>query len=138
MRASDVATYERWIRARLTAEAEGGALTLLAFARNDPEALAGTAQLDAISPEPESTALVSCSVDAAYEGRGVASALVRAIVARAGERRIGTLIAHIDPQNARSRTLFARLGFATIAEVLDVPAAFVGILRPHVVMSRAL
>ncbi len=126
----------RWIAWRREQSAAGRGRSFLAFDRAAPETLAGVVNLDAITPGPEPSAMLSYSVDGAYEGRGYASEAVAAAIAHAfDELELLRVLAHYDPANARSGALLRRHGFVIEAVAPEVPPALRGLMRPQVVVA---
>jgi ribosomal-protein-alanine N-acetyltransferase len=129
-----------WIVWRREQSAGARARSFLAFDRAVPQQLAGLVNLDAIEREPEPSAMLSYSVDAAYEGRGYASEAVAAVVAHAFDAlALVRLVAHYHPANERSGALLRRLGFAVEAAAPEIPPALRSLMRPQVMaaLSRA-
>ncbi|HEV2737431.1 MAG TPA: GNAT family N-acetyltransferase [Candidatus Elarobacter sp.] len=121
-RGTDVAQHAQWIAWRRTQTDAGNALTLLAFDRAAPETLVGVVNLDGFTREPERTAMLSYSVDGAYEGKGYAREACEAMIAYAFETLdLQGLNATYDVANARSGGLLARLGFTVIASTPVIP-----------------
>ena len=121
-RGTDVAQHEQWIRWRQTEAQAGRARSFVAFERDDASALVGSFNLDAITSVPASSAMLSYSVDGAYEGRGFAREAVAATIAYAFDQlALESLSATYDPANARSGGLLARLGFRIVAQTPAVP-----------------
>ena len=122
-----------WIARRGEEEAAGRALTRLVFAPADDATVRGVVTLDGISREPEPLALIAYTIDGAWEGRGLASEAVAAVVAHAFDAlALRRLVAHYHPDNARSGALLARLGFTIEAALIDVPPALRALVRPQV------
>ncbi|HEY6235594.1 MAG TPA: GNAT family N-acetyltransferase [Candidatus Elarobacter sp.] len=119
---TEVAQHVHWIRWRRTETDAGNALTFLAFDRAAPGTLAGIVNLDGFSREPERTAMLSYTVDGAYEGKGYAREACEAMIEYAFETLdLQGLTATYDVANARSGGLLARLGFTVIASTPVVP-----------------
>lgn len=107
-RSHELAAYERWI-ANLTAARDP--LVFLTFERHAPKTLVGEVVLSGFGAAPPS-AMVSYTVDAAFEGCGFASEAVATVLAYARSALgIRTFSAHYDPTNLRSERLLQRLGF---------------------------
>jgi ribosomal-protein-alanine N-acetyltransferase len=121
-RGTDVAEHRAWIEWR-QAECEAGrAASFLAFDRDGAGALVAQVNLDAITRAADSTAMLSYSVDGAYEGLGYAREAVQATIAYAFETLdLRELSATYDPSNARSGGLLQRLGFAEVARTGVIP-----------------
>jgi len=120
-RGTDVAQHAQWIAWRRTQTDAGNALTLLAFDRSAPETLVAVINLDGFTKQPR-TAMLSYSVDGAYEGRGYAREACEAMIAHAfGPLKLDELNATYDVGNARSGGLLARLGFTVIASTPVIP-----------------
>jgi ribosomal-protein-alanine N-acetyltransferase len=122
-RGTEVAQHLQWIQWRRSEGEAGRARTFLGFDRAAPERLVGSFNLDSISRSAgESSAMLSYSVDAAYEGQGYAREAVAALIAHAfGELALGSLSATYDPANARSGGLLARCGFRVVAQTPVIP-----------------
>ncbi len=121
-RGTEVAQHLQWIAWRRAEGEADRARTFLTFDRSAPQVLVGSVNLDAVTRGPESSAMLSYSVDGAYEGRGFAREAVAATIAYAfDELRLGSLSATYDPANARSGGLLARLGFRIVAQSAVVP-----------------
>ncbi|MDQ6941032.1 MAG: GNAT family N-acetyltransferase [Candidatus Eremiobacteraeota bacterium] len=121
-RGTEVAQHLQWIVWRRSETDAGNAQTLLAFDRAAPEALVAVVNLDGFSREPKRTALLSYTVDGAYEGKGYAREACEAMIAFAFETLdLEGLNASYDVANARSGGLLARLGFTVIASTPVVP-----------------
>lgn len=121
-RSEDVAAHAAWIAWRRGESAAGRARSWHAFDRGAAEALVALVNLDAISREPQRTAMLAYSVDAAYEGRSYAREACEAVIAHAfGELGLESLSATYDPANERSGILLKRLGFAEIARTAVIP-----------------
>ena len=121
-RSEDVAAHAAWIAWRRGESAAGRARSWHAFDRAAPQTLVALVNLDAISHEPQRTAMLAYSVDAAYEGRGYAREACEAVIAHAfGALDLHSLSATYDPANERSAVLLKRLGFAEIARTAVVP-----------------
>jgi ribosomal-protein-alanine N-acetyltransferase len=121
-RGTDVADHLAWITWRLAEHASGGAASFLAFDRQANDTLVAQVNLDAITHAPDSTAMLSYTVDGVYEGRGYAREAVAATVAYAfGTLGLRNLSATYDPANARSGGLLRRLGFVVIAQTPVIP-----------------
>lgn len=121
-RSDEITAHERWIAWRIDEAAAGRARTWLAFDPSAPESVAGIVSLDAIMHAPESTAMVSYSIDGDYEGRGYAREAVLAVIGYAFDvLGVKSVSANYDPANARSGGLLARLGFVEIARTPTIP-----------------
>ncbi len=121
-RGTDVAQHLQWIQWRRAEGEAGRARTFLGFDRADSAGLVGSFNLDSVTRYPESSAMLSYSVDGAYEGQGYAREAVAALVAHAfDELALGSLSATYDPANARSGGLLARLGFRIVAQTPVIP-----------------
>jgi ribosomal-protein-alanine N-acetyltransferase len=78
-------------------------------------AIAGDISLHGIHRGPVQTANVGYMVDASYRGRGVATAAVRLVVARAfGELRLHRLDAGAMPSNVGSQRVLEKAGFTRV------------------------
>ena len=120
-RGTDVAQHAQWIAWRRTESDAGNALTLLAFDRVAPDTLVAVINLDGFTQHPR-TAMLSYSVDVAYEGRGYAREGSEALIAYAfGTLELDELNATYDVANTRSGGLLARLGFTVIASTPVIP-----------------
>lgn len=121
-RGTEVAQHLQWIVWRRTEREADRARTFLGFDRDDPAALVGSFNLDSVTRHPESSAMLSYSVDGAYEGRGYAREGTAAVVAHAfDDLGLRSLTATYDPANARSGGLLARLGFRIVAQTGVIP-----------------
>jgi [ribosomal protein S5]-alanine N-acetyltransferase len=121
-RGTELEQHRRWLAWRSAEREAGRGRTWLAFDAASPGALVGEVELDAISTQPERTAMVAYSVDAAYEGKGYASEAVGAVVAFAfGTLGLETLSATFHPANDRSGALLRRLGFVEMMRTEAVP-----------------
>jgi [ribosomal protein S5]-alanine N-acetyltransferase len=121
-RGTEQAQHLQWIAWRRKETDAGNALTLLAFDRTAPESLVGLVNLDGFTRQPQRTAMLSYSVDGAYEGRGYAREACEAMIAYAFETLdLRELNATYDVANARSGGLLARLGFTVIASTPVIP-----------------
>jgi [ribosomal protein S5]-alanine N-acetyltransferase len=121
-RGTEVVQHQQWIAWRRAEDEADRARTFLAFDRSDPSALVGSFNLDSITRAPESSAMLSYSIDGAYEGRGYAREAVEATIAYAFDvLELDSLSATYDPANVRSGGLLARLGFAVIAQTPAIP-----------------
>ncbi|MEA2786747.1 MAG: [ribosomal protein S5]-alanine N-acetyltransferase [Candidatus Eremiobacteraeota bacterium] len=119
---TEVAQHRQWIAWRRKETDAGNALTLLAFDRAAPEALVGIVSLDGFTRTPRRTAMLSYTVDGAYEGKGYAREACEAMIAYAFDvLDIEELNATYDVANARSGGLLARLGFTVIASTPVIP-----------------
>ncbi len=121
-RGTDVGEHARWIAMRRDDRDAGRARSFFAFDRDAPEALVAIVNLDAISHEPHHTAMLSYSVDGAFEGRGYVREACEAVIAYAfGELGLRNLTATYDPANDRSGGLLVRLGFTEVARTAPIP-----------------
>jgi ribosomal-protein-alanine N-acetyltransferase len=121
-RGTEEAQHLQWIVWRRKETGAGNALTLLAFDRAAPEMLVAVINLDGFTHAPRRTAILSYSVDGAYEGSGYAREACEAMIAYAFESLdLAELNATYDVANARSGGLLARLGFAVIASTPVIP-----------------
>ena len=121
-RGTEVAQHLQWIQWRRAEGEAGRACSFLAFDRTDPKGLVGSFNLDSVTRSPESSAMLSYSVDGAYEGQGYAREAVAALIDHAfDELALGSLSATYDPANARSGGLLARVGFRIVAQTPVIP-----------------
>jgi ribosomal-protein-alanine N-acetyltransferase len=121
-RGTEVAQHLQWICWRRKETDAGNALTLLAFDRAAPQTLVGLVSLDGFTHAPERTAMLSYTVDGAYEGKGYAREACEAMIAYAFETLdLQGLNATYDIANARSGGLLARLGFTVVASTPVIP-----------------
>ncbi len=128
--------HRHWIVWRREQSAGARGRSFLAFDRAVPQQLAGLVNLDAIEREPVPGAMLSYSIDAAYEGRGYAREAVAAVVAQAfGALGLVRLVAHYHPANERSGALLRRLGFTIEAAAPEIPPALRGLMRPQVMAA---
>ncbi|HWT07252.1 MAG TPA: GNAT family N-acetyltransferase [Xanthomonadales bacterium] len=127
--AADVAA---WIGPRRAERHGGRASCFCAFDRGTG-ALAGIVSLHGYSAEGGSRAMLSYSVDEAFERRGYAAEAVRRVIAYAAEELgVRSLSAYYHPDNARSGRLLERLGFAIVSHTPVIPG-FEQLMRPQVV-----
>jgi len=135
-RPDDTEFHAAWIAAQRDEERRSGhPPSFLAFARDAPD-LVGTVTLDGFSTDDPPRAMLSYTVDGAYEGRGYASEAVGRIVRWAFEERgLAALTAYFHPDNARSGNLLERLGFTIVARTPVVPG-FEHLMRPRVIAER--
>ena len=135
-RPDDTAFHAAWIAAHREEQRRSGhPQSFLAFAKDAPD-LVGVVSLDGFSAEEPPGAMLSYTVDGAYEGRGYASEAVGRVVRWAFEERgLGALTAYFHPDNARSGKLLERLGFAIVARTPVVPG-FERLMRPQVIAVR--
>ena len=121
-RGDDIAYHRRWIAWRRDEGEAGHARTFFSFVPTDRENPVGITNLDAISKEPRASAMLSYSVDGAYEGQGYAREAAEAVIAYAfGELELDEISATYDPANARSGGLLQRLGFHVVATSPVIP-----------------
>jgi [ribosomal protein S5]-alanine N-acetyltransferase len=109
-----------WIRAR-HAEQHNGAPTAFIAVDHETGATVAVVMLTGFSTTPPG-AMLSYSVDGAYEGRGFASEAVGAVIDHAfGALGLAMLSAHYEPENLRSERLLQRLGFREMARMAPIP-----------------
>lgn len=119
---TEVAQHAQWVAWRRTQTDAGNALTLLALDRAAPESLVAIVSLDGFTRAPERTAMLSYTVDGAYEGKGYAREACAALIAHAfAALDLQSLNATYDVANARSGALLARLGFTVVASTPVIP-----------------
>ena len=119
---TEVEQHRHWIAWRRTETDAGNALTLFAFDRAAPARLVGIVSLDGFTRAPERTAMLSYTVDGAYEGKGYAREFCQAMIAYAFDKLdLHGLNATYDVGNARSGGLLARLGFTVVASTPVIP-----------------
>ena len=119
---TEVAQHRQWIAWRRSETDNVNALTFLAFDRAAPDVLVGIVNLDGFTRAPERTAMLSYTVDGAYEGKGYAREACEAMIAYAFETLdLEGLNATYDVANARSGSLLARLGFTVVASTPVIP-----------------
>jgi phosphinothricin acetyltransferase len=89
---------------------------------DDGGAVAGFASYGPFRPWPAYLHSVENSLYVAPDrrGQGIGSQLLPALIARASERRLHTMIAGIDATNAASLHLHAKFGFARVAQFREV------------------
>jgi ribosomal protein S18 acetylase RimI-like enzyme len=75
---------------------------------------------DGIFAEPNVPEL-AIAVEPHFRGRGIGAALLAALIRRAGDDSYQRMMLSVDPENARARRLYDRLGFTLIDT--DDPAA---------------
>jgi ribosomal-protein-alanine N-acetyltransferase len=127
----EVEAHLAWIRAHHRARQRGKPVAFLAFAR-DGDALVGVVALDSFNADPPG-AMVSYSVDAAYEGKGYAFEMVSAMLRHAFEvLELASLSASVRVGNVRSLQLLARLGFREILRAPEIPG-LEHLFHPHVI-----
>ncbi|MBV8580519.1 MAG: GNAT family N-acetyltransferase [Candidatus Eremiobacteraeota bacterium] len=123
-RGTEVEAYRRWVEWRRDERGASRGLTFLAFDRAAPGTLVGLVSFDAMTTHPARTAMISYSVDGAYEGRGYARETVGAMIDYGlGALALDAISANYDPANARSGGLLARLGFTVVATTPAIPGA---------------
>jgi ribosomal-protein-alanine N-acetyltransferase len=128
--------HMNWIAWRREQSAGARGRSFLAFDRAVPRQLAGLVNLDGIEREREPGAMLSYSIDAAYEGRGYAREAVAAVVAHAFDALgLVRLVAHYDPANERSGALLRRLGFVIEAAAPEIPPVLRGLMRPQIMAA---
>jgi [ribosomal protein S5]-alanine N-acetyltransferase len=132
-RPDEVGFHAAWVAAQEGEQRRSGyPPAFLAFAAGTTD-LVAVVTLAGFSAEAPPGAMLSYTVDGAYEGRGYAGEAVGRVVRWAFEERgLATLTAYFDPANARSRRLLERLGFAFVAQTPAIPG-FEHLMRPHVV-----
>ncbi|MDQ3896816.1 MAG: GNAT family N-acetyltransferase, partial [Actinomycetota bacterium] len=67
----------------------------------------------------EGVAELGYAVAPARRGRGIATTVVRELLARARDAGLRTVIAHTQPQPSPSTSVLARCGFRKVDEVVD-------------------
>ena len=132
-RSGDVEEHARWIGAvQRDAERAGHAASFLGFAG---DALATVVELTGFTRDVLPGAMLSYSVDGAYEARGYASESVSRVIRYAfDELGVVQLSAYYHPENARSERLLQRLGFRIVARTPVVPG-MEALLRPNVLAT---
>lgn len=135
-RPDDVAFHAAWIATQQDERRHSGSPPVfLAFAADTGE-LVAVVSLDGFDAGDPPGAMISYTVDGAYEGRGYASEAVGRVVRWAFEERgLGMLTAYFHPDNARSGNLLERLGFTIVARTPVVPG-FERLMRPQVIAVR--
>ncbi len=130
--------FRSWIGARRAESRAGGAVSFLAFSHGTDD-LAAIVTLGGFSNEGEGpSAMVSYTVDGAFEGLGIASEAVRRVLLHARETLgLRSLSAYYHPDNARSERLLQRLGFVEVARTTAIPG-FEHLMRPNVVAMLRL
>jgi ribosomal-protein-alanine N-acetyltransferase len=119
-----------WIGWRRSQSRLGCGRSYLAFSGTE---LAGIVDLDGISAGPPASAMIGYSIDASFEGRGIASEAVGSVVRHAFEAlNLDLLVAYYHPANARSGALLRRAGFQVQAVLSDVPPDVRALMRPQV------
>jgi ribosomal protein S18 acetylase RimI-like enzyme len=96
-------TWRRWL-----ADAEGSAKAL--FCAEEDDAWLGTVG-GFVRVDPAEAQLISMWVAPEARGRGVAQALIRAMVAWAAEQRCERVFLFVQEANTAARRLYARAGF---------------------------
>jgi ribosomal-protein-alanine N-acetyltransferase len=123
-----------WLRYRCEQSERGWGATYLAFSRDD---LAAVVELDGIVPGAEA-ALLAYSADGAFEGRGLASEAVTAVLGHAFDTlEIERIVAHYHPENLRSAALLQRAGFSVAHAVFDIPECVRALMEPQVTAFRS-
>ncbi|MDQ6943983.1 MAG: GNAT family N-acetyltransferase [Candidatus Eremiobacteraeota bacterium] len=126
------ADIKGWIAAKRADRHNGRPSCFIAFDRGTGS-LAGMVSLNGFSSQAEASAMLSYSVDGAFERRGYATEAVRRVIAYAVEDLgLRSLSAYYHPDNARSARLLERLGFSIVAYTPVVPG-FEHMIRPLVV-----
>ena len=135
-RSDDTAFHAAWVGAqREELRRSGYPPSFLAFAK-DVSALVGVVSLDGFTAEDPPGAMISYTVDGAFEGRGYASEAVGRVVRWAFEERgLAVLSAYFHPDNVRSGNLLGRLGFTVVARTPVVPG-FEHLMRPQAIAVR--
>jgi [ribosomal protein S5]-alanine N-acetyltransferase len=115
-RPDEAAFHAAWIAAQCQEQRRSGhPPAFLAFAA-DGRDLVGVMALEGFSSEGEPSAMISYTVDGAYEGRGYASEAVGRVVRWVFEERgLAALSAYFHPDNARSGKLLERLGLMVVS-----------------------
>jgi RimJ/RimL family protein N-acetyltransferase len=117
----DDAAHRAWIAAAHRERRGGKATTLLAFDVTGG-ALAAIVALSGFTTEDGGSAMLSYTVDGAFEGRGYASEAVRRTIRYAAEELgVASISAYYEPANARSERLLQRAGFDVVAQTPVVP-----------------
>jgi ribosomal-protein-alanine N-acetyltransferase len=123
--------HREWIRSHHRERKRGVPVAFLAFAR-DGGALVGVTALSGFGFDPPS-AMISYSVDAAYEGRGYAFEMVSGMLRHAFDALdLASVTASVRVGNERSLKLLARLGFTVIARSPAIPG-LEHLFHPHIV-----
>jgi [ribosomal protein S5]-alanine N-acetyltransferase len=138
VRPDDLQFHAQWIEAkRAESRRSGQAGVFVAYAKDKPD-LVAVVTLEGFTSEDPPGAMLSYTVDGAYEGRGYASEAVERVVRYAFEELgLGALSAYYHPDNARSAKLLERLGFTIVGRTPVIPG-FERFMRPQVVaMLRA-
>jgi [ribosomal protein S5]-alanine N-acetyltransferase len=126
----DPAAHVDWIRAHRAMRRHGHPVALLAFDRASAE-LVGVTALSGFNTDPPS-AMISYSVDGAYEGKGYAFEMARHMLRHAfQEMGLASVSASVRVGNERSLQLLARLGFTVVARSPEIPG-LEHLFRPHV------
>ncbi len=135
-RPDDVAAHRAWVASACANRRNGKPTAFLALDRGNG-ALVALVDLHGFSTEGDGSAMISYTVDGAYEGRGFASEAVAAVIDFA-RRDLGlaSLSAYFAPGNVRSARLLERAGFSVIAQT-PVIAGFEHLMREqHVAVIR--
>jgi [ribosomal protein S5]-alanine N-acetyltransferase len=135
-RPDEAAFHAAWIAAQREEQRRSGhPPAFLAFAA-DGRDLVGVVTLDGFSTEGAPSAMISYTVDGAYEGRGYASEAVGRVVRWAFEERgLAALSGYFHPDNSRSGKLLERLGFTVVSRTPVIPG-FERLMRPQVIAVR--
>jgi len=126
------ADQQAWIGARHAERHDGRATCFLAEDRATSK-LAGIVILNGFSTEGGLNAMLSYSVDSAFEGQGYATEAVRRVIEyAAADLGVRSLTAYYAPTNARSGRLLERLGFTIVGQT-SVIAGFERLMRPNII-----
>jgi ribosomal-protein-alanine N-acetyltransferase len=121
-----------WIVARHAERVGGRATSFLAFDRGTSQT-AGIVMMNGFSSEGGLSAMLSYSVDGAFEGQGYATEAVRRVIEyAAAELGVGSLTAYYAPSNVRSGHLLERLGFTIVGQTPVIPG-FEKLMRPNMI-----
>ncbi|MGR4065745.1 MAG: GNAT family N-acetyltransferase [Vulcanimicrobiaceae bacterium] len=124
------ARRREWVEWRNAQAALGHTRSFLVFIDST---LAGIVDLDGISAGPPAMAMLGYSIDASFEGRGLAGEAVGSVVRYAFDvLHLEVLTAYYHPGNARSGALLARAGFEIQSAVVDVPPELRDLMNPQI------
>jgi [ribosomal protein S5]-alanine N-acetyltransferase len=131
LHSDDPEHHRQWIAAARGERWSGRPATLLAFDRRTAT-LVGVVSLSGFSRGDAPSAMISYTVDGAYEGRGFATEAVRCVIEYArADLALRSLSAFYHPGNVRSGRLLERLGFTKVFDAPVIPG-FERLMRAQV------
>jgi [ribosomal protein S5]-alanine N-acetyltransferase len=135
-RSPSIDEHRAWIAARRGGRPSAREpLAFLAFETGGAE-LAGAIELDSFTFERPWSASINYTLDGSYEGRGLATEALLAVIEYAFTGLgLELLSAYYHPANARSERLLLRTGFTIVARTEVVPG-FERLMRPNVLAQR--